>query len=228
MWVGLLALMGSLLPISGAQALSLPPPSSGPVAFSGADNQAVLGAGGTVVATLPGLYTGVDVANATVFTGTYDSWVIRETSGTLTFAYQIHNAGPNAPHRVTVSNYGNIFTADAFYDPNAVPPGTLVGSTPGTLAPVSADRDQGVIGFNFGSPFITTGTSTDIFYVRTNATDYGFGNMSVIDGGTANVLVFAPVAPEPGSIVLAMIGISGLGMFGWQSLVRRKETPEMA
>src|SRR5205085_490420 len=72
-----------------------------------------------------------------------------------------------------------------------------------------------VIGFNFPSrpnPFaFSPGTVTQILVVKTNATSYVPGTISVIDGRTADVNGFAPGVPLPATASMGLVLLAGLG-----------------
>jgi hypothetical protein len=96
--------------------------------------------------------------------------------------------------------------------------------TPGTVPPVTADRNSpggDVVGFSFSPPDgakILPGTTSNVLIISTNATFFTAGNASVIDGGVTTVASFEPASgvPEPASF--ALIGGGLLALVG----IRRK------
>ena len=154
----------------------------------------------------------VDVASA----------VFRNGAGTLDFYYQVSNHSVrNRVHRLTGSDFSGFIT-DVWYVTNGAAvscdacPGDFFVN--GTQAPLSVDRDTfgEVVGFNFPNPGfeLLPGQTSVLLLVRTNATDYVPGFVSVINSGTVTQPAFAPAAavtPEPASMVLFGIGLLGTG-----------------
>jgi hypothetical protein len=61
---------------------------------------------------------------------------------------------------------------------------------------------------------LAPGTTTAIFVIKTNATSYGFGtHISIQDGGSQNLLGFAPV-PLPATASMGFVLLGSLGGFG--------------
>src|SRR5207249_3312171 len=95
--------------------------------------------------------------------------------------------------------------------------------------PVSADRTVvgNVVGFSYNPPVsanIQPGQTSYVLVIGTDATNFGPGNASVIDGGVTTVASFAPVGPaaavpEPASLLLfggGLVTLAGLRRFqGW-------------
>jgi hypothetical protein len=150
-----------------------------------------------------------------LLSGTTREVVFTDTvTGGLDFVYAISNNFPPASVdglvRSTLANFTG-FTTDVGYDPTTVP--NLLGLT-GTILPTTIDRSLGgdTIGFNFGLIGFPPGTSTFNLVIETNATMFGSGLLSFIDGGTATVNGFAPtMTPEPASMLLYGTGIFLIG-----------------
>jgi hypothetical protein len=74
------------------------------------------------------------------------------------------------------------------------------------------------VGFNFidgtlgGSGVLSPGTNSALLFIKTDATQFTAGSVSLINDATANIAAFAPVVPEPGTWALVAIG-TGLGVF---------------
>jgi HYR domain len=80
---------------------------------------------------------------------------------------------------------------------------TLVGTAfvDGTAPPVTASRDTSGVGVSWdfyppASETLQPGEISDVMVVATNATNFGSGNVSVVDGGTATVLGFEPLVAD--------------------------------
>jgi hypothetical protein len=172
---------------------------------------------GTVIATDTQSFDVISNNHLTELRGTVAMQVIRESSGTLDFTYQITNLGA-APgshrgssqiHRATVSDFTG-FTTDVNYV-------TSTGQFPHT-----ADRstDATTVGFG-GTPSnfsVSAGQHSAVLFVRTNARQYDeLGTFSAINTLTGTTLAFEPRAPEPGTLVLLGGSFVGLGVWrGWR------------
>ncbi len=166
---------------------------------------------GPIIASVTQNFIGINALSEVKYTGWVRADVIREASGNLTFAYQIHNNANsvNAITRFTNTDFGG-FATDVDYAPGTGFPHSLY-----------ADRDPSgaVVGFGFapaflgGTGFITPGATTNIHYIRTNAKFYTLGSTSTIDGAIATVVTFAPTAvPEPGSVLAIGSALAALAL----------------
>jgi hypothetical protein len=205
-----LALAGALAIASPVRAVVLNPGQS--ATLPGSSPPA-----GTVIATDTQSFD--VIGGHTELRGTVAMQVIRESSGTLDFTYQITNLGatPGSHRRSAVvrrvmgSDFGG-FTTDV----NHV---TRTGRASRT-----ADRsdDGSTIGFGGTSSnlSVSAGQHSAVLFVRTNARQFDeLGNFSLITnsslvGSTAG---FQPHGPEPSTLVLLGGNVVGLGVWrGWR------------
>lgn len=165
---------------------------------------------GSVLTNVTEPFVGTSVSG-TNFTGELILQVVKETTaGTLDFYYQVINnsTSPDSLERVTTSNFTGFLTDVDF---------RLDSS--GTVGSSSADRQASGngVGFNFtagAGGVIQPGATSQVFFVKTSATQFTTGTVSVIDTGIATVPGFSPI-PEPStgclialSSVLLLLGAS--------------------
>ncbi len=155
-------------------------------------------------------FNGVDSGNNVLFSGTLTSSVYSgDTSnpfGGLTFTYQLTSnpSSVNAIDRMTLNRFSGFQTDISYSDSGVVP--------------IRATRTGGsgdLIAFVFENasfqPILTPGSSSVLLVIQTDSTVWDIGNGSVIDGATANVPVFVPLAvPEPTTLALLALGAAAL------------------
>ncbi len=157
---------------------------------------------GTLVASTSGTIT------TPTFTTTYMQWVFADPtntwcSGCLDFVYQFTNTGGDSNERFSMYNFGG-FLAD-------------VGTNPfGIHDPTTIDRSVTgpVIGFNFpASDEISSGQTTPLLVIETNALKFTAGFASAQDGTAGYGFAYAPASPVPEPSSLALMG-GGLSVVG--------------
>jgi hypothetical protein len=163
------------------------------------------GFSGTLVDSATTPFIGKDILNNVAFTGILQSQVFQEAGGTLDFVYQFsddNNPNNDAIERFAVDDFSNLVT-DADYIPGS-----------GTAIPELVTRQNAttgdVIGFQFAG--VAPGTSTDILTIRTDATAFQTGSASFQDGGNVSIPAPVPAVPEPATIGLLALSLSGLGL----------------
>jgi len=134
-------------------------------------------------------------------------------AGALTFSYFFHNdaTSTDSIERASFTGFGNYDTTVAYT--------TYYTDTPFQRVTRSTSGFGDVIGADYsnllGGGGIAPGTSFDPaafgqLVVYTNATAYGQGVASFIDGGVDTAAVFAPI-PEPESYAMLLAGLALLG-----------------
>lgn len=195
-----------------------------------ANDSLVAAAGGGTLKADTGLlsYTVKDGLGNTVGTGTVREIVVSGDTnnplGGLVFIYQVKDT-TGAVGKVSMTSYAtwgtNASAVDSSTQNSNNPPGTsawlpstshgsLFGTTP--IARTSLGADNGAtVSFNYNDGVFGPGDVSQVMIVRTNATTFSAGSISVIDGGTADMIGYAP-GPEPSSFVL--MGLTGLSFSG--------------
>jgi hypothetical protein len=180
-----------------------------------------------ILASAPG-GTVLDSASGTITTphwsAAYRTAVVDgpEAGVNLDFYYQVTNlqGATDSLGRVAGSDFNNAFLTNVFQTATA-----FDSFVTGMQAAAASDRDSlGVVGFNFlpgesGTGKIDPGESSYILIIRTNATTYTAGTMSVIDGTATFANAFQPSGspplvgpvPEPGTMALLGSGLLALG-----------------
>lgn len=153
--------------------------------------------------------------------------VYRTTGGTLDFYYQVDNTStaqgghPADPlNEASFDSYTGFTTSVAYDSGNG---GTLapINSGGGNVASRAAGGDT--VNFFFtlppGDGQLAPGETSYFLEIDTNATTWnGFGEASVIDGGTAFAVAIqpAPTVPEPMTMGLIGGGLALLGIARWR------------
>ncbi len=188
-------------------------PGQGPTALPGTPSSALPGlTGGTLLADV------TDTFSNSSYSGILYTAVIRETSGTLDFLYQLTDTGgPDHIERLTTVDFTGFSTnvdylSDPFTGFGFQAPNTAVAGFPPN--PHTGDRITGdVIGFNFnaGSPGdlgLNTGDITNVIYIQTNAVNWTYGATNIIDGNIDRVYSFAPTTvPGPAAVIPMALGL---------------------
>jgi len=163
---------------------------------------------------LSGNYSQTNALSVVTGTGSYDIQVYSPdtNNGNLTTIVFTVGVTTGDVNRITLSNFG-AYSTDVY-----------VASGAGTNA-LFVDRlsDGGTtLGFQFNQfptvDGLNAGDTSATFVIRTNAPSYVPGSLSLIDGGTGNVISFAPV-PVPAAV---WGGVSLLGLLGGGRLWKRR------
>ena len=217
------ALISCAIHSAFAAGIVLPP--GGTVPTPGSTNP-----GGTAVADITSPFT----APGGLFSGTLRSLAVRETSGTFDFYYQVTNTTTDPLEfidGIVASNFTG-FSTEVGWSTNGLASiagagAFSLGSTPSESAMRDLTPPDDV---TFFFPFGTLNNSgaqnpSAFLFVRTNATDYGPGQVLVSGAGTTPpITAFAPAAtPEP-STALFGIAIASF-VAGHRSRSRRVPPP---
>lgn len=185
---------------------------------------------GTQIDVLSGTQNGTNALNEIRFVTDYRTAVYRDPiTQELDFVYQffIQPGASTGVNRLSAGDFRQYFTglfqtASDIDGVNGTLPGAFVA---GQQAATTGTSDMGgtsnIVGFNFqsgGLGQVDANESSYTLVVRTNATQYGAGFFQIIDGGTANILGFAPV-PEPGFYIAPL----AMGMAGLVVIARRRK-----
>jgi hypothetical protein len=180
----------------------------------------LVGISGVNSATLPSLTGGTLLASMTSafstpsWAGTLYTTVIRETTGTLSFLYQVQvNPGgaiDNVARLTTIDFTG--YTVDADYFSDGFTGFGFVSTVGVKTNPYTADRQtDNVVGFNFSNgssdPGLAHGDTSNVVYLRTNATHFTRGSSNLIDGHVVSVNSFAPAVPSPAALIPFGVGL---------------------
>jgi hypothetical protein len=161
-----------------------------------------------VNSTGPELVDGQNHLGVTVFTADVIEKVFKNASGDLTFTYKIHQLTGDVQNLVASSFLGYTTTV-----------GEKGTGTAGSSTGVSNDGFGDV---NFTLTGVTSGVSSYLLFISTDATKYAMGNIALQDSGNGDAAGFAPAAPEPATLVA--FAITGLGIMLMMLSARRKQT----
>ncbi len=168
--------------------------------------------------------------------GTVESAVFMESTGTLDFYYQIDNNGSSATSIARLSNTDFSVVANSIALGFRTDGSSLTGTgfTNSANAPITGDEcgtpacvnNGSVVGFDFNPPpsfEIAPGTDSAVLVISTDATLFTNGNTELLDGGSQTLAAFQPkiasvTTPEPMSFLL--LG-GGLILFAGISRFRR-------
>ncbi len=181
--------------------------------------------GGTELASV--YYANVGVANLVT---DISAAVFENFAGLLDFYYQVRNdSAQNLVHRLTGSSFTGYLT-DVWYilDGGLVLCSACPGGffETGTQDPLTFDRDGfgEVVGFNFPTPDfeVNPGEASLVLLIRTDATAYDPGFVSVINSGSFTDRAFEPAVaqvPDPASSLL----LFGIGLLGTGAMRRKRK-----
>jgi hypothetical protein len=173
-----------------------------------------------------GTFNATNTKGKSFETGSYKVFVISDTSnvfgsGDLTFVISVSNdaSSLNGLEHISMGDgtgFKNVLVNVGYGND---------GNAYGTDAPVSADETiYGTVEFNFpGGSAIKAGDGSQYLVIQTNAKNFTFGNLGIIDSATATVDGYVPApsmaeTPEPSSLMLLGTGLIG----GASTLLRRR------
>ena len=171
---------------------------------------------------------------AEAYSGHVVSSVFKNSSGQLAFSYVFDNLTPPAggPRteitHATINDPSNPWTGVNILGAGSDSSGlsTPLAGAFGSWAngnPFALTRDAGNSGvgiffneFNSGTQLVSTTNDTSAaIWFTTDARSFTTTNIGMIDGGTTGTAAaFAPVVPEPSSVVLIVLGALGVGLAG--------------
>lgn len=157
-------------------------------------------------------------------TGTLTEQVFRETGGTYDFLYQVSNTGASILKSLDVTSFFGYNTSVGYSSTS--PAGFAAGTVP---TPNIARGFSGAdVLFTFDSTGLSNGQTTNVFFVRTNATSFnalGGGIITGTNSGTNGTSVFTNLyqpfgatasVPEPGSVALLGCFAAVAGVGAWR------------
>jgi hypothetical protein len=168
--------------------------------------------GASPLATTNVSFSGINFANQVLISGNLVSsvWANDASSGLggYTFTYQLFSSSSslNSIDRLTLNSFSG-FQTD-------------VGYNGAGIVPIRASRpSNALIAFVFetivGLPTLEPGMNSPILVIQTDASIWGVGNASIIDGATANIATFVPlgvVIPEPTTAAFVVLGFAALSL----------------
>jgi hypothetical protein len=236
-----LALLGSAILTPSARAsLTGTPLPVGPLSVTPIDVTALTAGDGLVLIATRMIAVNISTPGD-ILTGNLQVGVLQETKGpapgSLDFIYQFTNTSTATAtqvadflNRLSASSFTGFQTSVGYLTSAAAIAGNGGAFTSGTVVPADADRKPAgsVVGFNVS---VGPGTTSDILFIGTLATNKMDGTVGVQDGGNQTngpghntPFSFQPVigtigiVPEPSSMALA--GLGALGLIGYG--LRRK------
>jgi hypothetical protein len=180
--------------------------------------------GGTILAAV-----NVNLAPAGAnWTATVREVVVRESGGSIDFLYQVTNTsspGADSLERITLANFAgfttNVSTANSLSSNVFGTAFSGVGTSTGygfvnggtQNAPDGVNRPTADnVGWNYFNTPIAPGQSSLVLIVKTNATTFGSGSISLIDTVTSTTFNGFSPNPEPGTIILLAGCLGGMGL----------------
>ncbi len=159
---------------------------------------------GMIIANRVDNFVGLDFFGNIAFTGKMESAVFQRPGGFLSFLYRFENTGGGLAdpiNRIAATDFAGFATA-VRQDP------ALALGLP-TVNAITADRSANGrrVGFDFVA--VNPGAKSSLLIIDTNARFFRPGQVSILNGGTANVQAYAPV-PEPATMLALGAGVAAL------------------